>query len=172
MRRRGAPFRGILFAGLMMTEAGPQLLEYNVGSAIPRPRWCFRGFSGDLLRWLCRRRHGRTCLEERPPFARDHALAVVMAAQGLSRARRERGDEIARLARAAALEGVEVFHAGTKRRGRDDRRRWRTRAGHDRHRARPRRRARERAYAAVEAIEWPSGFYRRDIGARALERSL
>ena len=169
MKRRGAPFRGILFAGLMMTDAGPQLLEYNVRFGDPEAEVVLPRFRGDLLRWLFAAATG-ALIEERPPFAGDHALAVVMAANGYP-GTPQRGGEIAGLARAAAIEGVEVYHAATKRRDRAivaDGGRVLVMTGVASDLAT----AHERAYAAVEAIEWPSGFYRRDIGARALERGF
>jgi phosphoribosylamine---glycine ligase len=167
MKRRGAPFRGILFAGLMMTEAGPQLLEYNVRFGDPEAEAVLPRFRGDLLRWLFAAATG-ALIEETPPFAADHALAVVMAAKGYP-GTPQRGGEIGGLARAAAMDGVEVYHAGTKRRDRTivaDGGRVLVMTGIASDLAT----AHDRAYAAVEAIDWPSGFYRRDIGARALER--
>jgi phosphoribosylamine--glycine ligase len=167
MTRRGAPFRGILFAGLMMTEAGPQLLEYNVRFGDPEAEVVLPRFRGDLLRWLFAAATG-ALIEESPPFARDHALAVVVAAKGYP-GTPERGGEIGGLARAVAMDGVEVYHAGTKRRDGAivaDGGRVLVMTGIAPDLAT----AHDRAYAAVEAIDWPSGFYRRDIGARALLR--
>ena len=167
MRRRGAPFRGILFAGLMMTEAGPQLLEYNVRFGDPEAEVIIPRFRGDLLQWLWAAASGELP-EEPPPFSSDHALAVVMAAQGYPGAP-SRGDEIRGLERAAELAGVRVFQAGARRQGEailaDGGRVLvmtglaPTLAG-----------ARERAYAAVHAVDWKSGFFRTDIGYRALQR--
>jgi phosphoribosylamine---glycine ligase len=167
MRRRGAPFRGILFAGLMMTEAGPQLLEYNVRFGDPEAEAVLPRFRGDLLRWLFAAATG-ALIEENPPFAGDHALAVVMAANGYP-GTPLRGGEIGGLSRAAAMAGVEVYQAATKRRDQAivaDGGRVLVMTGV----APDLPTARQRAYAAVEAIDWPSGFYRRDIGARALNR--
>ena len=71
---------------------------------------------------------------------------------------------------AAAVEGVEIFHAGTRRRRRPHPRQWRARAQRLARSARPSREAQARAYAAVDRIHWPDGFCRRDIGWRAIER--
>jgi phosphoribosylamine--glycine ligase len=167
MRRRGAPFRGVLFAGLMMTQDGPQLLEYNVRFGDPEAEVIIPRFRGDLLRWLWTAAAGALG-EETPPFSADHALAVVMAAKGYPGAP-AKGDEILGLERAAAIEGAKVFHAGTRRQGRAilaDGGRVIVMTGLAPDLAT----ARDRAYAAVHAVEWRNGFYRKDIGARALGR--
>ena len=125
-------------------------------------------FRGDLLQWLWAAASGELP-EEPPPFSSDHALAVVMAAQGYPGAPL-RGDEIRGLERAAELAGVRVFHAGTRRQGEKtvaDGGRVLVMTGLAPDLAS----ARERAYAAVEAVEWKSGFFRTDIGYRALQRS-
>ncbi len=169
MRRRGAPFRGILFAGLMMTEVGPQLLEYNVRFGDPEAEAIVPRFRGDLLAWLWAAATG-ALTDETPPFAPDHALAVVMAAKGYP-GTPARGGEIRGWERAAAIDGVKVYHAGTRRRGEAilaDGGRVLVMTGVAPDLAA----ARDRAYAAVEAIDWRNGFYRNDIGARALERKL
>jgi len=167
MRQRGAPFRGILFAGLMMTGAGPQLLEYNVRFGDPEAEVIVPRFRGDLLQWLWAAASGELP-EGAAPFSSDHALAVVMAAQGYPGAPL-RGDEIHGLERAAELAGVRVFQAGTRRQGQTifaDGGRVLVMTGSAPDLAG----ARERAYAAVQAIEWKSGFFRTDIGYRALKR--
>jgi phosphoribosylamine--glycine ligase len=167
MRQRGAPFRGILFAGLMMTKAGPQLLEYNVRFGDPEAEVIIPRFRGDLLQWLWAAASG-DLPEEPPPFSSDHALAVVMAAQGYPGAPL-RGDEIGGLEQAGVVAGVRVFHAGTRRQGEKilaDGGRVLVMTGLAPDLAG----ARERAYAAVRAVEWKSGFFRTDIGYRALQR--
>jgi phosphoribosylamine--glycine ligase len=167
MRLRGTPFRGILFAGLMMTETGPQLLEYNVRFGDPEAEAILPRFRGDLLAWLWAAATG-ALTEEAPPFSDDHALAVVMAAKGYP-GEPVRGDEIGGTARAAAMEGVAVFQAATERRGQaivanGGRVLVMTGLAPDLLAAR------DRAYAAVKAVDWRNGYYRNDIGARALER--
>lgn len=165
MKSRGAPFRGVLFAGLMLTPTGPQLLEYNVRFGDPEAEVVLPRFAGDILAWLRAAASG-----ELPhglaPFLPQSALAVVMAAKGYPGAPM-RGDEIGGLERAAALPGVQVYHAGTSRRG--------ERIVSDGGRvlvlsalAEDLATARDRAYEAVGLITWPNGFCRRDIGARAL----
>jgi phosphoribosylamine--glycine ligase len=131
MKARGAPFRGVLFAGLMLTPTGPQLLEYNVRFGDPEAEVVLPRFDG------------------------GYPGAPL------------KGDEIGGLGRAEVLPGLQVFHAGTARRG-------------DRIVANGGRvlvlsaladdlaTARAKAYEAVGLVDWPTGFCRSDIGARAL----
>ena len=165
MKGRGAPFVGVLFAGLMLTPAGPQLLEYNVRFGDPEAEVVLPRFEGDLLAWLRAAASG-ALPEETPPFSHRSALAVVMAANGYP-GTPVKGDEIGGLDRAAALPGVHVFHAGTARRNE------RIVANGGRVLvlsavADDLSTARLKAYEAVKLIEWPTGFCRSDIGARAL----
>ena len=165
MRRRGAPFRGLLFAGLMMTRTGPQLLEYNVRFGDPEAEVVIPRFRGDLLAWLWAAAKG-ALPEETPPFSPDAALAVVIAAKGYPGAP-VTGDEIGGLEHASALEGVDLFHAGTRRQEQKiiaDGGRVLVVTGNAPDLAA----ARDKAYAAVSAVDWSNGFFRRDIGARAL----
>ena len=165
MRRRGSPFRGILFAGLMITESGPKLIEFNVRFGDPEAEVVLPRFRGDLLRWLWEASVG-SLPRERPPFSPQHALAVVLAAKGYP-GTPQRGDEIRDIERAAGRDGVVLFHAGTRRveqRIVADGGRVLVVAGM----ASTLAMARDQAYSAVALIDWPSGFYRRDIGARAL----
>jgi phosphoribosylamine--glycine ligase len=166
MRKRGAPFRGILFAGLMMTEAGPELLEYNVRFGDPEAEVIIPRFQGDMLSWLWLAATGELP-EEPPPFSSEHAMAVVMAGKGYPGAP-VRGDEIDGLERAAALDGVRVYHAATRRQGEKiiaDGGRVLVMTGLAPDLAG----ARARAYAGVDLVKWDSGFFRRDIGYRALQ---
>ncbi len=165
MKARGAPFQGVLFAGLMLTPTGPQLLEYNVRFGDPEAEVVLPRFAGDLLIWLSAAAEGRLP-QETPPFLPQSALAVVMAAKGYPGAPMK-GDEIGGLEKAAAHPGIQVFHAGTSRRG--------DRIFADGGRvlvlsamADDLATAHDRAYDAVSVVVWPNGFCRRDIGARAL----
>ncbi|HET8995645.1 MAG TPA: phosphoribosylglycinamide synthetase C domain-containing protein, partial [Acetobacteraceae bacterium] len=166
MARLGTPFRGILFAGLMLTEEGPKLIEFNVRFGDPECQVLLLRLRSDLLPAL-----QAACDGELANFdLRWHdkaAIAVVLAARGYPDAP-ERGSQIRGLERASAITGVEVFHAGTQEDS----------AGHL-HAAGGRvltvcalapslREASDAAYAAVRAIDWPEGFCRRDIGWRAL----
>ena len=166
MARRGTPFRGVLFAGLMLTEQGPKLIEFNVRFGDPECQVLLLRLKSDLLPAL-----QAACDGELRNFdLRWHdtaALGVVMAARGYPDAP-ERGSEIRGLEGAAALPDVRIFHAGTEA---DTAGCLRAAGGRvltvcgtgatltAAHAA---------AYNAVRAIDWPEGFCRRDIGWRAL----
>ena len=168
MARRGTPFRGILFAGLMITEAGVKVIEFNVRFGDPECQVLVLRLKSDLLPALL-----AACDGELANFdLRWHDMAsigVVMAASGYPNAP-ERRSEIRGLERAAAIPGVQLFHAGTEADASGVIRAAGGRvltvcatgptltAAHD------------AAYAGVRAIDWPEGFYRSDIGWRALAR--
>jgi phosphoribosylamine---glycine ligase len=168
MARRGAPFRGILFAGLMLTPDGPKLIEFNVRFGDPECQVLLPRLRSDLLPALLAAHDGELAHFD----LRWHdsaAIGVVMAARGYPNAP-EHGSEIRGLAAAAAKPGVQIFHAGT-----------RAEADGRIHAAGGRvltvcatggtlSAARDAAYAAIDAIDWPEGFCRRDIGHRALVR--
>ncbi|HVY19910.1 MAG TPA: phosphoribosylamine--glycine ligase [Bauldia sp.] len=164
MARRGTPFRGVLYAGLMLTAEGPQLIEYNVRFGDPETQAMMLRLEGDLLALLVATAEGR--LDGiAPRWSSDAALTVVMAARGYPGAY-ARGDAIGGIARADAMPGVKVFHAGTATAG------GRLVAAGGRvlnvtARGATIAEAQARAYAAVDAIDWPGGFCRRDIGWRA-----
>ncbi len=162
MARRGTPFRGILFAGLMLTADGAALIEYNVRFGDPECQALLARLQSDLLPALL-----AACEGELGDFElRFHAVAscaVVMAARGYPDAP-ERGSEIRGLAQAAAVPGALLFHAGTKLRGGHllaAGGRVLTLCGTGADMAA----ARGVAYAAVAALDWPEGFCRSDIGA-------
>jgi phosphoribosylamine--glycine ligase len=165
MARKGMPFRGILFAGLMLTEDGAKLIEFNVRFGDPECQVLLPRMKSDLLPAL-----QAACDGELGDFDlrwNDQAsVAVVVAARGYPEAP-ERGSVIKGLADAAAKPGVTVFHAGTEA-GPDGsivaaggRVLTLCATGADV------RQARDLAYAGVDALVWPEGFCRRDIGARA-----
>jgi phosphoribosylamine--glycine ligase len=161
----GTPFRGVLYAGLMLTAGGPKLIEYNVRFGDPECEVLMPRLVDDLLvLMLATVEGGLGHVSVR--WRADAALTVVMAARGYPGAVAG-GTAIRGLDRAAAVPGVEIFHAGTRREG-------------DRLLAAGGRvlavtalgvdvaEARARAYAAIDRIDWPEGFCRRDIGWRAL----
>lgn len=165
--RRGTPFRGILFAGLMLTASGPRLIEYNVRFGDPECQALLPLLHSDLLPALL-----AACDGELAGFDlrwRDlAAVAVVLASRGYPGAFRS-GTPIHGLARAAAFPGVQLFHAGTELRDGQivavgGRALTIAATGSDISAAR------DAAYAAVAALDWPDGYYRRDIGLRALSR--
>ncbi len=167
MRARGAPFKGMLFAGLMLTKTGPQLIEFNVRFGDPETQAILPRLDQDILPLLLATAEGR--LPSKPVrFRRETALAVVLAAQGYPEAPLK-GTEIRNLGAAAALPGVSVFQAGTRRIGDRllaDGGRVLTVVALGADTAN----ARSLAYRAVDAIDWPDGFCRRDIGDRALAK--
>ena len=167
MKARGTPFRGVLFAGLMIGADGPKLIEYNVRFGDPECEVMLMRLASDLLDALLATAEGRlasVALEWRD----DAALTVIMAANGYP-GTPETGTEIKGLDAAAAISGVEVFHAGTRQDG------DRILASGGRVLAvtalgRDVGEARARAYEAVARIDWPGGFNRTDIGWRAIAR--
>jgi phosphoribosylamine---glycine ligase len=166
MARRGMPCSGVLFAGLMLTEEGPKLIEYNARFGDPECQVLMLRLEDDVLGLLLACAEGR--LDKAAVRWRDaFALTVVMAAKGYP-GEPLKGTEIRGIEQASALPGVTIFHAGT-------------RLGPDgRLLANGGRvlnvsavgvtvaEARARAYAAVDAIDWPEGFCRRDIAWRAV----
>lgn len=168
MAARGAPYVGVLYAGLMLTKDGPKLIEYNARFGDPECQVLMMRLKSDLLTALV-----ATCDGVLDTFDLrwydDVALTVVMAAKGYP-GTPQRGSEIKGLERAAALEGVEIFHAGTRREGArllaDGGRVLNVTA-----RGKTVAEARDRAYAAIALIDWPGGFCRSDIGWRALQQS-
>jgi phosphoribosylamine--glycine ligase len=164
----GTPYRGFLYAGLMLTEHGPELLEFNARLGDPEAQVLLPRLRSDFGRLCLDGAEGRLATAE-PLWAAEPALTVVMAASGYPGSY-VRGTEISGLEAAAALEGVTIFHAGTRFEG-------------DRVLANGGRvlnvtatgatleEARGRAYTAVGRINWAGGFCRRDIGWRALSRA-
>ncbi len=167
MKERGMPYRGVLYAGLMITDKGPELIEYNARFGDPECQVLMMRMESDLLELLKAAAKGE--LAGRSVKWRDEpALTVVMAAKGYPGSY-EKGTEIGNLDAAGADENVEIFHAGT-------------RSEDGKVLANGGRvlnvtaigatvaEAKARAYAAVDKIQWPQGFCRRDIGWRAVER--
>jgi phosphoribosylamine---glycine ligase len=167
MAKRGMPFKGVLFAGLMITKEGPQLIEYNARFGDPETQVLMMRLKSDLLTALIATADG--ALKAFDLRWRDEAaLTVVMAANGYP-ANYEKGSEIRDLAEAAAMPGVEIFHAGTAR---DDDKLVATggRVLNVTATGKTIAEAQARAYAAVDRIDWPGGFCRRDIGWRAISK--
>ncbi|NBN78987.1 phosphoribosylamine--glycine ligase [Microvirga tunisiensis] len=167
MARRGTPFRGVLFAGLMITETGPRLIEYNTRFGDPECQVLMMRLKDDIVTLMLATIDGT--LDKMSVRWRDEvALTVVLAANGYP-GDYAKGTEIRGIAGADALEDVKVFHAGTTSDG--------TRILANGGRVlnvtalgRSVAEAQARAYAAVDKIDWPDGFCRRDIGWRAIAR--
>jgi phosphoribosylamine--glycine ligase len=165
MAAEGRPVVGTLYAGLMITADGPQLLEVNARFGDPECQPLMMRLRSDVLTALVAARDGVLDNFDLRWYD-DAAICVVMATKGYP-GNYAKGSEIRGLDRAGAMEGVHVFHAGTEEReGRIHAVGGRvlgiTALGADLAEAQA------RAYAAVDAIDWPEGFCRRDIGWRAL----
>jgi phosphoribosylamine--glycine ligase len=167
MAARGTPFKGVLFAGLMITDEGPKLIEYNVRFGDPETQVLMLRLESDLLAALLATADG-TLGSVELRWRKDAALTVVMAANGYP-GPPQLGSEIEGLEAAAAAVGVEIFHAGTRREGN----RFFANGGRVLSvtaLGRTVGEAQARAYAAIAKIDWPGGFCRTDIGWRAVAR--
>jgi phosphoribosylamine--glycine ligase len=165
MTRRDTPFQGVLFCGLMIQNGQPRLVEYNVRFGDPECQCLMMRLGGQILDLL------QACAEERlaevqANWADDHVLTIVMAAKGYP-GEYQKGTVINGLDQQPEDSFHMVFHAGTsEREGRITANGGRvlniTARGEtlaDAH---------EKAYAMAQRIDWPEGFYRSDIGWRAL----
>ena len=164
MEAAGTPYKGVLYAGLMIADGEPSLLEYNVRFGDPECQVLMARLASDILPALVAAADGVLDFFDLR-WRDDAALTVVMAAKGYPGVAAT-GGAIGGLDRAASIEGVTVFHAGTEAapdgtlRAAGGRVLGITGVGADVVTARA------RAYAAVDAIDWQDGFCRRDIGAR------
>jgi phosphoribosylamine--glycine ligase len=167
MSAMGCPYKGVLFAGLMITDEGPKLIEYNARFGDPETQVLMVRLMSDLLPALVASCDGQLKHFDLRWFP-DPALTVVMAAKGYP-GDYEKGTRIAGLDRAEKIEGVEVFHAGTKASGD-----WILANGgrvlNVTASAKTVGEAQRRAYEAIGLINWPEGFCRRDIGWQAVAR--
>jgi phosphoribosylamine---glycine ligase len=168
MAKRGIPFKGVLFAGLMITGSGPKLIEYNVRFGDPETQVLMMRLKSDLLSALVATADG-TLDQLTLRWIEDVALTVVLAAEGYPGTPRK-GTEIRSLTAAKKIDGIEIFHAGTRRDGKrilaDGGRVLNVTA-----RGKTVAEAQAHAYAAVALIDWPEGFCRKDIGWRAISRT-
>ncbi|MEF3367388.1 phosphoribosylamine--glycine ligase [Methylocystis sp. 9N] len=167
MRERGAPYQGALYAGLMLTKDGPKLIEYNCRFGDPEAQVILPRFEDDLLELMLAATRG-ALPEATPRFSPQAALTVVLAAENYPGTPIV-GSEIRGLERAEAIPGVIVTHAGTREAE------GRVLAAGGRvlnvtALAPTVAEAQALAYAAVDAIDWPGGFCRRDIGWREVAR--
>jgi phosphoribosylamine---glycine ligase len=168
MAEIGAPYSGVLYAGLMITREGPKLIEYNVRFGDPECQVLMMRLKDDILTIMLAAADA-TLDKISVRWWDEAALSVVMAARGYP-GPVERGSEIRGLEEARRLEGVEIFHAGTALKDgkliADGGRvlsvtaRGRTIAA-----------AQALAYRAIDLIDWPEGFFRRDIGWQAIARA-
>lgn len=167
MKQEGIPYKGVLFVGLMITRDGPKVIEFNCRFGDPETQVMLPRVEGDFAALLAGIARGGIVAQE--VKLRDaHVLGVVMATKGYPGAY-EKGSVIEGTEKLASLDGVTLFHAGT-RRGRNC---GRLKANGGRVLnvvavAPTLKEAQRRAYEAVDRIEWPEGFCRRDIGWRAV----
>ena len=168
MARNGTPFSGVLYAGLMLTEEGPKLIEYNVRFGDPECEAIMPLIDGDFAELLNAVATGKLCEIAAPRLTGKHSMTVIVAARGYPGTPAS-GGLIRELEAAEQVEGVTVFHAGTA-------------LADNRLVAKGGRvlavtavadtfaNARARAYRAVDQIDFADGFHRRDIGWRELAR--
>lgn len=166
MADAGTPFSGVLFAGLMLTREGPKLIEYNVRFGDPECEAIMPRIKGDFAALLYAVATGAPF--DAPTLSDETTMTVILAALGYP-GTPVRGGRIAGLGRAEAIDGVIVFHAGTS----SDEQGIISTGGRVlavTARGRSLGEARDRAYQAVDVIDFDDGFCRRDIGWRELER--
>ncbi len=165
MKRRGTPFQGVLYAGLMIKDGQPRLVEYNVRFGDPECQVLMMRLGAQVMDLMHAAAEGRLA-EARVNWADDHAITVVMAANGYP-GYYEKGSLINGLDALPEDSKNMVFHAGTKA---EDGQILATggRVLNVTARGETLQDARDRAYEMVDGIDWPGGFFRRDIGWRAL----
>ncbi len=166
MASEGRPFSGVLFAGLMITDTGPRLIEYNCRFGDPECQVLMKRLKSDALDLLYAAATG-TLDKVKLAWHDEAALTVVLAAEGYP-GYYEKGTEIKGIKDAEELDGVSVFHAGTKTDGE------RVLANGGRvlgvtALAKSIKAAQKQAYKATTKIDWPEGFCRSDIGWRAVK---
>jgi phosphoribosylamine--glycine ligase len=168
MAAEGHPFKGVLFAGLMIDDAGnPKLIEYNIRFGDPECQVLMTRLKSDVLDILDGAATGKLDTVK-PEWHDETAMVVVMAAKGYPGSY-DKGTEIKNVADADAMDKVKVLHAGTKMDG-DKLTATGGRVLGVTARGTSVTEAQKRAYEAVDAINWPGGFCRRDIGWRAIAR--
>ena len=164
LRTDDIEFKGTLFVGLMLTEAGPRVLEYNCRFGDPETQAIMRRMKSDLVPYLLATAKGELEGQEAPEWIDEMCVGVVAASEGYP-GDYEKGHRIAGLERADEVESVVTFHAGTRMDGSQTRTNGGrvlcvTAMGPDKGTAR------RRAYEAYDHISWPGKFCRRDIGER------
>jgi phosphoribosylamine--glycine ligase len=165
MARRGTPYSGVLYAGLMIENGAPRLVEYNVRFGDPECQVLMMRLGAQALDLMHACAEGRLH-EAQVNWAADHAMTVVLAAKGYP-GTYEKGETIGGLETLREDSFHQMFHAGTARRD------GRMVANGGRvlnatARGTTLAEARDRAYALIDGVDWPGGVFRRDIGWRAL----
>jgi phosphoribosylamine--glycine ligase len=165
MKRRGAPFQGVLYAGLMIKDGQPRLVEYNVRFGDPECQVLMMRLGAQAMDLMHAAAEGRLD-ETRVNWADDHAMTIVMAANGYPGAY-EKGSVLKGLDNLPEDSSNMVFHAGTKA-VEGQIQAVGGRVLNVTARGATLQEARDQAYVMVDGVDWPEGFYRRDIGWRAL----
>ena len=165
MVRRGMPFTGVLYAGLMISDSDPRLVEYNVRFGDPECQVLMMRLGGQILDALLSTANGKLN-DVKINWANDHSITVVMASNGYPGSY-EKGTEIVGLADLPSDSNFMCLHAGTVEKN------GKVVANGGRvlnitARAETLIKAKKNAYEMIEPIDWPEGFYRKDIGWRAL----
>ncbi len=166
MREEGMPYSGVLYAGLMLTSEGPQLIEYNARFGDPECQVLMMRLENDLVELMLACAQGKLGEVAAPKLADEFALTVVMAAEGYPGTPKKGGAiDLGN----AETDGAKVFHAGTTMDG------GKLVASGGRvlnvtAKGASATDAQRKAYAAVDAIDFPDGFCRRDIGQREVRR--
>ena len=168
MAAEGMPYRGVLYAGLMATDEGPKVVEFNARFGDPECQVLMMRLAGDIVPVLLACARGDLSRTPPPEFLPETVICVVMAAQGYPDSPVE--GSIIRGAEQDFGPHVQVFHAGTRRQEDGQLVAAGGRVLNICARGKDIAQARERAYAAIKKIDWPGGFNRTDIGWRALER--
>lgn len=166
MKEKGNPYKGVLYAGLMITENGPKLIEYNARFGDPECQVLMMRLKSDILPALKAVAEGK--LEgETLDWDQQTAITIVMAAKGYP-GTYEKGSQIKGLEEAAQDDDLVIFHAGTKSEG-DKTIAIGGRVLNITASGNTVKEAQTKAYAAIDKINWPEGFCRRDIGWRAIK---
>ena len=160
------PYRGVLYAGLMLTASGPRLVEFNARFGDPECQVLMMRLESDVVTYLLAAATGGLADLPAPAWRREAVICVVLAAQGYPDS--PKSGSVIGLPAGDLGEGVQVFHAGTARRADGALVAAGGRVLNVCARGATLEIARERAYAAIDRIDWPEGFHRRDIGWRAL----
>ena len=164
LNREYIPYHGVLFAGIMLTAKGPKLIEYNCRFGDPETQVMLERFEGDLGLLLMSCAKGQIDTKQLK-FRDDASVCVVMAANGYP-GKYVNGSIIKNLDKASDIDGVSILHAGTMLADG----KWLARGGRVLNVVATGpglRQTRYRAYEAIDRIDWPDGFCRKDIGARA-----
>lgn len=163
----GTSYRGVLYAGLMLTRTGPRLVEFNARFGDPECQVLMLRLESDVVPYLMAAARGNLTALPAPVWREDAVICVVLAARGYPDA--PQAGSVIGLPDGGWGEDVVVFHAGTARRDDGALVAAGGRVLNVCARGRDLGEARARAYAAIARIDWPEGFHRRDIGWRALQ---